>query len=198
MYPHVSNENALGCLVDAGWNLEDALSNAAELFGDSVSPTVSASASAVSPSIGVPAEFLVDTSQEELDIAKAQQLSLETLAKEQAISGGGVDKEAYYEHLLNSRGLKSMKIAMDGNCMFSAVAGQLYGDVEQHSLIRSTVSHVMSLDYEQYVGKYTNEDEDVDTYYQRISKEKEWGDDLELKAISVIYNTKVEVSEGCL
>lgn len=57
--------------------------------------------------------------------------------------------ERRFRALLWSRlGFQIVPQAEDGNCMFRSVAHQVYGDAEQHALVRAAVMQYMSLERE--------------------------------------------------
>ena len=76
------------------------------------------------------------------------------------------------------RGLQIAEMAGDGNCLFHAIAHQIYGDPSLHKVIREKCMQYI------YVGKdYFKSfvpDEPIEEYCARKSHLGVWGDDVEL------------------
>lgn len=80
--------------------------------------------------------------------------------------------------------------ARDGNCLFRSFSDQLYGTPEHHALVRDRCSKYIASErfyFEQFVA------EPFDTFLARIQREGEWGDDVEIEALSEIYDCRVEI-----
>uniref|UniRef100_A0A7S4Q7L1 ubiquitinyl hydrolase 1 n=1 Tax=Alexandrium monilatum TaxID=311494 RepID=A0A7S4Q7L1_9DINO len=80
--------------------------------------------------------------------------------------------------------------ARDGNCLFRSFSDQLYGTPEHHLLVRDRCSKYLASErdyFEQFVA------EPFDEFLTRIRKEGEWGDDVEIEALSEIYDCRVEI-----
>lgn len=80
--------------------------------------------------------------------------------------------------------------ARDGNCLFRSFSDQLYGTPEHHGLIREKCSKYIASErnyFEQFVA------EPFDDFLARIQREGEWGDDVEIEALSEIYDCRVEI-----
>jgi len=80
--------------------------------------------------------------------------------------------------------------ARDGNCLFRSFSDQLYGTPEHHALVRDRCSKYIASErnyFEQFVA------EPFDEFLARIQREGEWGDDVEIEALSEIYDCRVEI-----
>lgn len=80
--------------------------------------------------------------------------------------------------------------ARDGNCLFRSFSDQLYGTPEYHALVRDRCSQYLASErdyFEQFVA------EPFDEFLTRIRREGEWGDDVEIEALSEIYDCRVEI-----
>eukprot|EP00929_Paragymnodinium_shiwhaense_P049402 TRINITY_DN24919_c0_g1_i3.p1 TRINITY_DN24919_c0_g1~~TRINITY_DN24919_c0_g1_i3.p1 ORF type:complete len:348 (+),score=60.02 TRINITY_DN24919_c0_g1_i3:58-1044(+) len=80
--------------------------------------------------------------------------------------------------------------APDGNCLFRSFSHQLYGAAEHHSMIRARCCEYMASErvyFEQFVA------EPFDDYLSRLRKDGEWADDVEIEALSEIYDCRVEI-----
>jgi len=80
--------------------------------------------------------------------------------------------------------------AEDGNCLFRSFSDQLYGTPEHHALVRDRCSKYIASErdyFEQFVT------EPFEQFLARIQREGEWGDDVEIEAVSEIYDCRVEI-----
>jgi len=80
--------------------------------------------------------------------------------------------------------------AKDGNCLFRSFSDQLYGTPDHHALVRDRCSKYLASErsyFRQFVA------EPFDEFLVRIQKEGEWGDDVEIEALSEIYDCRVEI-----
>eukprot|EP01101_Sappina_pedata_P005867 TRINITY_DN2788_c0_g1_i1.p1 TRINITY_DN2788_c0_g1~~TRINITY_DN2788_c0_g1_i1.p1 ORF type:complete len:201 (-),score=42.52 TRINITY_DN2788_c0_g1_i1:102-704(-) len=78
----------------------------------------------------------------------------------------------------------------DGNCLFRAIADQVYGDAEMHDTVRQLCCDHMAKDpafYSQYIA------EDFSQYIQRKRTNRVFENHVELQAISEIYNRPIEL-----
>ena len=76
----------------------------------------------------------------------------------------------------------------DGNCLFRSVSDQLYGDEQYHSQIRKLCMDYINFQkgfFQDYVIG------DIENYIETKRKDGEWGDDLELQALSEIYSRPI-------
>eukprot|EP00929_Paragymnodinium_shiwhaense_P056782 TRINITY_DN28432_c0_g1_i1.p1 TRINITY_DN28432_c0_g1~~TRINITY_DN28432_c0_g1_i1.p1 ORF type:complete len:401 (-),score=71.56 TRINITY_DN28432_c0_g1_i1:108-1310(-) len=78
----------------------------------------------------------------------------------------------------------------DGNCLFRSFSDQLYGTPEHHALVRDRCSKYIALE-EDYFRQFVAEP--FDQYLSRIETLGEWGDDVEIEALSEIYDCRVEI-----
>ena len=96
----------------------------------------------------------------------------------------------------NHRGeMKVHKVEGDGNCMFRAVAHQIWGDPERHVLLRQ-----LCCDYMESNGigrELLIDDDDDDTkfkdYIAERRRDKVWGDDPEIRAMEEMLDLPIEV-----
>lgn len=81
-------------------------------------------------------------------------------------------------------------MAGDGNCLFRSVSHQIYGDAKYHALVREKC-----MDYvEAEITFFSNYiDGDVKVYVNRMRQDGEWGDNVEIQAMSEIYSRRVEI-----
>lgn len=80
--------------------------------------------------------------------------------------------------------------ARDGNCLFRSFSDQLYGTPEHHMLLRDRCSKYITSErnyFEQFVA------EPFEEFLARIQRVGEWGDDVEIEALSEMYDCRVEI-----
>ncbi|KAJ3431073.1 otu domain-containing protein [Anaeramoeba flamelloides] len=94
---------------------------------------------------------------------------------------------------LRTNGLKIREVKSDGNCLFRSLADQLNGNPNLHYEVRSKVAdHLNShrIEYEAFIVDYSFED-----YVKKISKDREWGGNLELQIASSIYTVNLVIHQ---
>ena len=118
------------------------------------------------------------------------------------IRSGSHDSESEYEiqkhmefdkldNLLKTEGYTIEKIEGDRNCLFRAVARQVYGDPEKFQKVRDeVVDHV--IDHRSYLSSF---DADIDGRLSQQLIDRSWGGHLEIQAISQLYNVGIMVWE---
>jgi OTU domain-containing protein 5 len=80
--------------------------------------------------------------------------------------------------------------AADGNCLFRAIALQVYGDADMHDTVRQLCMKHMAAErdhYSQFVA------EDFDAYLARKRQLGVHGNNAELQAIGELYNRPIQV-----
>ena len=88
------------------------------------------------------------------------------------------------------------KIEGDGNCMFRAVSDQIYGNEEYHGIIREKCMEYLLIERDFFSQFVEGGNQEFDNYIKMKSKLGVWGDDIELQAISEIYNRPIEIYSG--
>ena len=94
-------------------------------------------------------------------------------------------------HRIEAMRLVSQEIVDDGNCLFRAAGFQLFRDEELHLVMRHMVVNYMAEHEEEFVS-YVGSGE-YDEYLRRMSYAKTWGDELSLRAISMLFTVNVHV-----
>mmetsp|Transcript_51797 Transcript_51797/g.168371 ORF Transcript_51797/g.168371 Transcript_51797/m.168371 type:complete len:203 (-) Transcript_51797:54-662(-) len=97
-------------------------------------------------------------------------------------------------------GLALDAMASDGNCLFRAVARQLYGDAELHGLVRHRVVGQLYRD-RATCGAFFVEAQAFETYLVEMAEDGCWGDELALRGVADAYGAEVHVvtsaGSGC-
>jgi OTU domain-containing protein 5 len=91
------------------------------------------------------------------------------------------------------KGFKIVEVYGDGNCLFRTIAHQAYGDEDEHRLVRlKCMEYILS--EKEYFGNFiVGGESQVEAYVQRKRQNGIWGDDLEIQALSEIYNRPIEI-----
>jgi len=92
---------------------------------------------------------------------------------------------------LSAQGLKLVRMREDGNCLFRAMALQLYGDVEMHDLVRSTIMQHITHSASHF-SPFTSP-EPIQSYVRRKKQLGVHGNQVEIQAASEVYCRRVEV-----
>eukprot|EP00731_Ephydatia_muelleri_P001252 Em0001g1252a len=98
--------------------------------------------------------------------------------------------ERNFEVCLKKRGFTLKRMREDGACLFRAVADQVYGDQEMHSVVRNHC-----LDYMMKNADYFSQfiTEDFEGYIKRKRADHCFGNNLEMQAMAEMYNRVIEL-----
>ncbi|XP_077994967.1 OTU domain-containing protein 5-B-like [Glandiceps talaboti] len=101
------------------------------------------------------------------------------------------EMERRFEKALEEkRGFIIKKMVPDGACLFRAVADQVYGDQEMHSIVRNHCMDYMVKNTD-YFSQYVTED--FNAYINRKRSDHCHGNHPEMQALSEMYNRPIEV-----
>ena len=84
-------------------------------------------------------------------------------------------------------------IKRDGNCLFSSVSDQVYGTDKHSSIIREKCMDYIEKNKFFYSQFIEGGETQIPAYIQRKRKNGIWGDNLEIQALSEIYNRPIEI-----
>ncbi|XP_062591563.1 OTU domain-containing protein 5-B-like [Saccostrea cucullata] len=99
--------------------------------------------------------------------------------------------EAWFEKTLKEKkGWIIKKMGEDGACLFRAVADQVYGDQEMHTVVRKNCVDYMLKNCD-YYSQYVTED--FTTYINRKKMDNCHGNHVEMQAMSEMFNRQIEV-----
>jgi OTU-like cysteine protease len=104
---------------------------------------------------------------------------------------GADEMEEAFVKGLKSRGLNVVEQEGDGNCLFRAVALQVYGDAEAHPDVRGLVCDFMAKDPAHF-GQFVD-GETFDAYVARKRRDGVHGNNPELQAVCELFNRPIEV-----
>lgn len=109
-------------------------------------------------------------------------------------NNAGLDHEIRFARLLKQeRGLEVVPQEGDGNCLFRAVALQVYGDAGMHAQVRQQCLNFMARD-PQHFGDFIS-GEPFDAYIARKRQDGVHGNHAEIQACSELFNRPVQVFE---
>lgn len=99
-------------------------------------------------------------------------------------------ESAFRDELLRSLNLVVLDQGGEGNCLFRSMSHQLYGTSDHHEMIRN-----YCMDYIEAEANFFQSfiNEDLADYVARKRQLGEWGDHVEIQAMSEIYNASIEV-----
>jgi OTU domain-containing protein 5 len=82
----------------------------------------------------------------------------------------------------------------DGNCLFRAISDQIYnGDQSHYDMIRQSCMDYIQSEKEFFVQFIIGGEENFLQYVDRKRQDAVWGDDIELQAMSEIYDRPIEI-----
>ncbi|GER36540.1 OTU-like cysteine protease family protein, partial [Striga asiatica] len=90
----------------------------------------------------------------------------------------------------DEQGLEVRKMLEDGNCLFRAVADQVYGDSELYDLVRQMCIDYMERERDHFTQFIT---EGFTSYCKRKRRDKVYGNNIEIQALSEMYNRPIHI-----
>lgn len=103
------------------------------------------------------------------------------------------EEDELFIDALSNVGWKVIPTNRDGNCLFSAVAFLIYGDVLYHSRVRAEIVQYI-IENMNYFGPIIEAfDYTFDNYINLVSRNTEWGGYIELIACEEVYDRKIEI-----
>ncbi|BAF14666.1 OVARIAN TUMOR DOMAIN-containing deubiquitinating enzyme 6 [Oryza sativa Japonica Group] len=101
------------------------------------------------------------------------------------------ERERMFEHdLRRVRGFEINKMAEDGNCLFRAVADQVYGDPEAYDMARQMCVDYMERERDHFSQFMT---EGFTSYCRRKRRDKVYGNNMEIQAFAEMYNRPIHI-----
>ncbi|XP_038992780.1 OVARIAN TUMOR DOMAIN-containing deubiquitinating enzyme 6-like isoform X2 [Hibiscus syriacus] len=101
------------------------------------------------------------------------------------------ERERQFElDIRRAKGLEVKRMLEDGNCLFRAVADQVYGDSEAYDLPRQ-----MCIDYMEKERNHFSQfiTEGFTSYCKRKRRDKVYGNNVEIQALSEMYNRPIHI-----
>lgn len=102
-----------------------------------------------------------------------------------------LERERMFEiNIRRTMGLEVRKMLGDGNCMFRAIADQVYGDPEMYDVVRQACIDYMERERDHFSQFVT---ENFTSYCRRKRRDKVYGNNVELQAFCELYNRPILV-----
>ncbi|XP_050222590.1 OVARIAN TUMOR DOMAIN-containing deubiquitinating enzyme 6 [Mercurialis annua] len=102
-----------------------------------------------------------------------------------------LERERQFEiDLRRAKGLEVKRMLEDGNCLFRAVADQVYGDSEAYELTRQMCLDYMERERDHFSQFIT---EGFTSYCKRKRRDKVYGNNAEIQALSEMYNRPIHI-----
>ncbi|KAG9459028.1 hypothetical protein H6P81_003536 [Aristolochia fimbriata] len=101
------------------------------------------------------------------------------------------EKERQFElDIRRVKGFEVKRMVEDGNCLFRAVADQVYGDTEAYDLTRQMCIDYMERERDHFSQFIT---EGFTSYCKRKRRDKVYGNNVEIQALSEMYNRPIHI-----
>ncbi|XP_059627703.1 OVARIAN TUMOR DOMAIN-containing deubiquitinating enzyme 6-like [Cornus florida] len=101
------------------------------------------------------------------------------------------ERERQFEiDIRRAKGLEVKRMLEDGNCLFRAVADQVYGDSDVYDLVRQMCIDYMERDRDHFSQFIT---EGFTSYCKRKRRDKVYGNNVEIQAMSEMYNRPIHI-----
>ncbi|KAK9755880.1 hypothetical protein RND81_01G057200 [Saponaria officinalis] len=102
-----------------------------------------------------------------------------------------LERERQFEiDIRRSKGLEVKRMLEDGNCLFRAVADQVYGDPEAYDLTRQMCIDYMERERDHFSQFIT---EGFTSYCKRKRRDKVYGNNVEIQSLSEMYNRPIHI-----
>ncbi|KAF5470936.1 hypothetical protein F2P56_011423 [Juglans regia] len=102
-----------------------------------------------------------------------------------------IERERQFEiDIRRAKGFEVKRMLEDGNCLFRAVADQVYGDSENYDLTRQMCIDYMERERDHFSQFIT---EGFTSYCKRKRRDKVYGNNVEIQALSEMYNRPIHI-----
>lgn len=102
-------------------------------------------------------------------------------------------RETEFNTKLTQKGLTVKEVAGDGNCLFRSVSDQIYGSEEYHDIVRKYCMDYIDVEKEFFSQYIVGGIEAFESYVTNKRQNGVWGDDLEIEALSEMYELPIEI-----
>ncbi|CAM8919785.1 unnamed protein product [Rhodiola kirilowii] len=102
-----------------------------------------------------------------------------------------IERERQFEiDIKRAKGLEVKRMLEDGNCLFRAVADQVYGDSEAYDLTRQMCIDYMERERDHFSQFVT---EGFTSYCKRKRRDKVYGNNVEIQALAEMYSRPIHI-----
>ncbi|CAN8247083.1 unnamed protein product [Cochlearia groenlandica] len=105
--------------------------------------------------------------------------------------GSASEREHQFEtEIRQAKGFEIRRMLEDGNCLFRAVADQVYGDSDSYDMARQ-----MCMDYMEHERDHFSQfiTEGFTSYLKRKRRDKVYGNNVEIQALAEMYNRPIHI-----
>jgi len=102
-------------------------------------------------------------------------------------------EEDMFGEKLAEKNLRIKHVGGDGNCLFRAVSHQIYGTEDHHKYIRDKCMDYISLNKNFFKQFIIGGDQTIDQYIEEKRRVGVWGDDIEIHALSEMYDMPIQI-----
>ena len=120
------------------------------------------------------------------------EINARLFSKRKLISMNG-KQEQNFRVEINKVNLVIKEIQGAGNCLFRAISDQVYGDERYHDILRDKCMDYISIERKFFSQFVEGGEASFDEYIAMKRTSGVWGDDIELQALSEIYNRPIEI-----
>ena len=99
----------------------------------------------------------------------------------------------FEKFLFHRKGYRIEPIKRDGNCLFRAVAGAIYGNPDLYDSVKTQCINFMEKEKEYFRPHIEIDDVRWDNFIHQLSREGGWGGQNEIVALSGVFNCAIEV-----
>jgi OTU domain-containing protein 5 len=103
-----------------------------------------------------------------------------------------IDEDSFQKKLV-TKGLLIKQVGGDGNCLFRSFSDQLYGNEDWHREIREICMEYITIERDFFKNFVVGGDFKFDEYVEKKRQDSCWGDDVEIQALSEMYNRAIEI-----
>lgn len=104
--------------------------------------------------------------------------------------------DSVFNSRLHRYGLRALEVGGMGNCLFRAVAHQIYGDANRHLEIRRTGIQYLQNNPDRFIESAVVGNTSWSEYINNMSMDGTWGDHIILQAIAETMNLRIHVIES--
>lgn len=102
-------------------------------------------------------------------------------------------QEKKFRNEMNKVNLFIKEIKGDGNCLFRAISDQVYGNEKYHEIIRNKCMDYILMEKKFFAQFVEGGEAGFDEYVSMKRTNGVWGDDIELQAMSEMYNRPIQI-----
>lgn len=130
------------------------------------------------------------------DDNQTEHLTEETVERTRRI-GNLSEQYVRYSDALTKQGLTVVPVLGDGNCLFRAVAHQIYGDESYHAIVRAKCLDYMEVESD-FFSQFVEGGKDMfPLYLQAKRTDACWGDDPEIEVSVGVSGVRPVVLQQC-